>query len=79
MMENRSFDSYLGWLSHEARYLERGRSRYGAGFHVDGNQHQTYQLPNGTPVNTSRPSRRLPNIATSSAITSASATRNGIE
>ena len=29
MMENRSFDSYFGWLAHDAGYLERGRSRYG--------------------------------------------------
>ena len=27
MMENRSFDSYLGWLGHETKYLERGRRR----------------------------------------------------
>ena len=36
MMENRSFDHYLGWLATDEPYLEAGRSRYGAGFAVDG-------------------------------------------
>ena len=30
MMENRSFDSYFGWLARDEQYLEQGRSRYGA-------------------------------------------------
>src|ERR1700749_2123870 len=29
MMENRSFDHYLGWLGADEHYLQRGRSRYG--------------------------------------------------
>src|SRR5215468_6769700 len=36
MMENRSFDSYFGWLARDEQYLERGRSRYGAQFAVNG-------------------------------------------
>lgn len=52
MMENRSFDSYLGWLRHERRYLDAGRSRYGAEFRVLGNQRQKYTAPDGTVVET---------------------------
>jgi len=51
MMENRSFDHWLGWLASDQQYLEAGRSRYGALFGVDGNQHQTYAGPDG-PVDT---------------------------
>ena len=29
MMENRSFDHFLGWLGSDATYLENGRSRWG--------------------------------------------------
>ncbi len=58
MMENRSFDSYLGWLGHEDKYLERGRSRYGANFGVIGSQHQTYRAPDGTMVDTAHHSLR---------------------
>ncbi len=47
MMENRSFDHWLGWLATHENYLEQGRSRYGAGFGIDGNQHQTYTGPTG--------------------------------
>src|SRR5690349_5599224 len=36
MMENRSFDSYLGWLARDETYLEQGRSHYGAKFAIDG-------------------------------------------
>ena len=43
MMENRSFDSYLGWLAATTSYLEHGRSLYGANFAVNGNSFQ--QLP----------------------------------
>lgn len=57
MMENRSFDSYLGWLGHESRYLERGRSRYGANFRVMGSQRQTYIAPDGTAVDTAHHSQ----------------------
>ena len=52
MMENRSFDSYLGWLGHEKRYLERGRSRYGENFRVMGSQRESYLAPDGTMVET---------------------------
>ena len=42
MMENRSFDHYLGWLGSDEHYLERGRSRYGGKFTVDGKIDMTY-------------------------------------
>src|SRR6201986_53979 len=29
MMENRSFEHYLGWVGADEHYLQRGRSRYG--------------------------------------------------
>ena len=55
MMENRSFDHYLGWLGADEDYLETGRSRYGSKFRVDartdftyvdsqGKGHRTYHL-----------------------------------
>jgi hypothetical protein len=31
MMENCSFDHYLGWLGSDETYLEAGKSRWGAG------------------------------------------------
>src|SRR6476659_1872775 len=36
MMENRSFDHYLGWLGSDEQYLEAGKSRWGSTFTVDG-------------------------------------------
>lgn len=42
MMENRSFDHYLGWLGRDESYLERGRSRYGSTFAVDAQTAQSY-------------------------------------
>ena len=36
MMENRSFDHWLGWLADDEAYLEAGRPGYGADFTVDG-------------------------------------------
>jgi phospholipase C len=42
MMENRSFDHYLGWLGGDEHYLEAGRSRWGKKFTVDGKIHQTF-------------------------------------
>jgi len=45
MMENRSFDHYLGWLATDEAYLEAGRSRYGAGFSVDGQVDQEFVDP----------------------------------
>jgi len=51
MMENRSFDHWLGWLANDHAYLDAGRHRYGRGFCIDGNQHQTFPGPTG-PVQT---------------------------
>jgi phospholipase C len=45
MMENRSFDSYLGWLADDDAYMANGRSRYGAKFRVNGAQNQRYPDP----------------------------------
>jgi phospholipase C len=42
MMENRSFDAYLGWLARDIRYMFTGWYRYGWWFNVAGNQFQTY-------------------------------------
>ncbi len=47
MMENRSFDHWLGWLGADQAYVDHGRSKYGPLFIVDANNHQTYQGPNG--------------------------------
>jgi phospholipase C len=54
MMENRSFDSYLGWLARDERYLEEGRSRYGASFTVAGDSFQQFPNPAGTSIETYR-------------------------
>ena len=42
MMENRSFDHYLGWLGSDEKYLEAGKSRWGSKFTVDGKIDLTY-------------------------------------
>ena len=34
MLENRSFDHYLGWLSTDHAYMDAGRSAYGHEFRV---------------------------------------------
>jgi phospholipase C len=58
MMENRSFDHYLGWLGDDSAYLERGRARWGSKFAVDakndfsyvdavGVKHRTHHLVRG--------------------------------
>lgn len=52
MMENRSFDHYMGWLSRDEAYMERGRSRYGGGFSVDAQSANTYEDPDGNLVDT---------------------------
>ena len=52
MMENRSFDHYVGWLADDKRYLERGKSRYGKRFRVNGKQVQSFPGPDGAPVQT---------------------------
>jgi len=52
MMENRSFDHYLGWLPDDLAYLEAGRRSYGRRFHVAGENDLVYADPAGTLVNT---------------------------
>jgi phospholipase C len=52
MMENRSFDHYMGWLSGDEGYMERGRSNYGEDFTVDVARNQTYLDPSGVEVST---------------------------
>ena len=54
MMENRSFDSYFGWLARDEHYLERGRSRYGSKFAIDGSSFQQFPGRDGKPVKTFR-------------------------
>ncbi len=54
MMENRSFDSYFGWLARDEHYLEQGRSRYGAKFAINGSSFQQFSGPDGEAVNTFR-------------------------
>jgi phospholipase C len=54
MMENRSFDSYLGYLSENQNYMERGARLYGHTFHVNGEPHQAFPDANGTLVETYR-------------------------
>jgi phospholipase C len=45
MMENRSFDHWLGWMATDAAYLAAGQTRYGAGFSVDGSLDESYLDP----------------------------------
>ena len=52
MMENRSFDHYLGWLGADEEYLDAGRRRYGSTFGVDGNTDQSYVDIEGRRVRT---------------------------
>jgi phospholipase C len=54
MMENRSFDSYFGWLARDEQFLEQGRSRYGAKFAINGNSFQQFPGRDGKPVKTFR-------------------------
>lgn len=58
MMENRSFDHWLGWLGGDEAWLEQGRSTYGADFAVTAKQDQTFTGPNG-PVTTAHLLERL--------------------
>src|SRR5262249_33525026 len=62
MMENRSFDHYLGWLGNDEGYLDEGRRRYGKGFHVNGRVHESYRDPFGTEIPT-RHTLNLPDDA----------------
>lgn len=41
MMENRSFDHYLGWLGRDGDYLQNGVRRYGDSFRIDAQSAQT--------------------------------------
>ena len=52
MMENRSFDHYLGWLADDKPYLDEGRRRYGKNFNVDGRVNVRYRDQFGIPVPT---------------------------
>ena len=52
MMENRSFDHYLGWLPDDPGYLEAGRRAYGRRFRVAADNDLVYADPAGTLVNT---------------------------
>jgi len=47
MMENRSFDHYLGWLADDDQYLDAGRRRYGKKFHVRAKNQLEYKDPKG--------------------------------
>jgi len=57
MMENRSFDHYLGWMGTDEQYLEQGRSRWGSKFTVDGKIDLTYLDGDGKPHKTHRLTR----------------------
>jgi phospholipase C len=52
MLENRSFDHYLGWLGSDHAYLDAGRSRYGHAFHVSARQRVRYTDARGDDVTT---------------------------
>jgi phospholipase C len=52
MMENRSFDHFLGWLSTDKQYVENGRRRYGRRFYVEGDQTQAFRDTQGRRVRT---------------------------
>ena len=47
MMENRSFDHWMGWMAKDQAYLDAGRRLYGGDFAIDGNQSQTFKGPTG--------------------------------
>ncbi len=52
MMENRSFDHYLGWLGSDEGYLDRGRRHFGDGFTIDAKPQQSYVGTDGSEVST---------------------------
>jgi phospholipase C len=52
MMENRSFDHYLGWLRDDEQYMEEGRRRYGSDFRINGQVSQRFRNRYGIPVET---------------------------
>jgi phospholipase C len=47
MMENRSFDHYLGWLGADHVYLDEGRRRHGRDFHINASIKEQYRNPFG--------------------------------
>lgn len=47
MMENRSFDHWLGWLGSDDEWLDNAYTRYGPGVMVNGSPNQTYLDPDG--------------------------------
>ncbi len=47
MMENRSFDHWLGWLSTDEAWLDAGKSAYGADFGVTAQLQQSFPDPTG--------------------------------
>ena len=47
MMENRSFDHYLGWLAKDDEYLDAGKRRFGSRFHIVGKQNVKYRDSEG--------------------------------
>jgi phospholipase C len=50
MLENRSFDHFVGWLGDDEAYHEQGRRRYGKRFHVDARTDLVYRDPSGNEV-----------------------------
>ena len=42
VLENRSFDHYIGWLGADTAYLDAGRAKYGHSFHISARQHEHY-------------------------------------
>jgi len=52
MMENRSFDHFLGWLGNDTDYLDAGRRRYGKTFSVAARTNVRYRDPQGDLVPT---------------------------
>jgi hypothetical protein len=52
MMENRSFDHFLGWLGSDTDYLDAGRRRYGKTFSVAARTNLRYRDPQGDLVPT---------------------------
>ena len=52
MLENRSFDHILGWLSSDEAFLEQGRRRFGRDFKITGSIHEQYTTPEGEEVAT---------------------------
>jgi phospholipase C len=52
MMENRSFDHYLGWLASDDSYMENGLKSFGRSFRVGGDTDQSFPDPSGGSVDT---------------------------